>query len=156
MGFPNTCRAPWFRLYYGLVWWPQDATERKEPVTVSSGGNSPVENKTGLIAYLVRNLRLAWGLLLDARVPLLTKLIIPGLMALYILSPIDIIPDVLVGLGQLDDLAVLVLAVKLFIELSPREVVQEHLRRLAGGGSRPASSSAPEGEVVDGEYRVIG
>jgi uncharacterized membrane protein YkvA (DUF1232 family) len=138
------------------MWWPQGATERKESVTASSGGTSPVENKTGLIAYLVRNLRLAWHLLLDSRVPLLTKLIIPGLMALYILSPIDLIPDVLVGIGQLDDLAVLVLAVKLFIELSPHEVVQEHLRRLAGGGSTRPSGGAPEGEVVDGEYRVIG
>jgi uncharacterized membrane protein YkvA (DUF1232 family) len=138
------------------VWWPQDATERKEFVTASSGGTSPVENKTGLIAYLMRNLRLAWSLLLDARVPLLTKLIVPGLMGLYILSPIDLIPDVLVGIGQLDDLAVFVLAVKLFIELSPHEVVQEHLRRLAGGGSARPTDAPPEGEVVDGEYRVIG
>jgi uncharacterized membrane protein YkvA (DUF1232 family) len=115
-----------------------------------------VEHKTGLLAYLVRNLRLAWRLLLDSRVPTLTKLIIPGLMALYILSPIDIIPDWFVGLGQLDDLAVLVLGVKLFIELSPHDVVQEHLRRLAGSGSAGPSGPSAEGEVVDGEYRVIG
>jgi uncharacterized membrane protein YkvA (DUF1232 family) len=124
-------------------------------MTTSAGGTPSTDNKTGLIAYLVRNLRLAWRLLLDGRVPLLTKLIVPGLMGLYILSPIDIIPDVLVGLGQLDDLAVLVLGVKLFIELSPRDVVQEHLRSLAGGGSTPRSGGTPEGEVVDGEYRVI-
>jgi uncharacterized membrane protein YkvA (DUF1232 family) len=140
----------------GLAWLPQGAAERKGFVTASSGGTSSVDNKTGLIAYLVRNLRLAWHLLLDARVPLLTKLIIPGLMALYILSPIDIIPDWFVGLGQLDDLAVLVLGVKLFIELSPHDVVQEHLRRLTGQGSARPSGQEPEGEVVDGEYRVIG
>jgi uncharacterized membrane protein YkvA (DUF1232 family) len=115
-----------------------------------------VEHKTGLIAYLVRNLRLAWNLLLDGRVPLLLKLIIPGLMLLYILSPIDIIPDWFIGLGQLDDLAIMVLAVKLFIELSPREVVQEHLQRLAGGGSARPDGASSDGEVVDGEYRVIG
>jgi uncharacterized membrane protein YkvA (DUF1232 family) len=109
----------------------------------------------GLIAYLLRNLRLAWKLLLDSRVPMLTKLLIPGLMALYILSPIDIIPDVLVGLGQLDDLAVFVLAIKLFIELSPHDIVQEHLRSLTGGGSTPRPGATSEGEVVDGEYRVI-
>jgi uncharacterized membrane protein YkvA (DUF1232 family) len=108
-----------------------------------------------LIAYLLRNIRLAWNLLLDSRVPLLTKLIIPGLMGLYILSPIDIIPDALLGLGQLDDLAVFVLSVKLFIELSPREIVQEHLRSLTGGGSPPRPGSTSEDEVVDGEYRVI-
>jgi uncharacterized membrane protein YkvA (DUF1232 family) len=100
-------------------------------------------------------MQLAWKLLVDSRVPLLTKLIKPGLMGLYILSPIDIIPDVLVGLGQLDDLAVFVLAVKLFIELCPNEVVQEHLRGLTGRGSSSRPGTASEGEVVDGEYRVI-
>ena len=115
-----------------------------------------MDNRTGLIAYLLRNLRLAWSLLLDSRVPGLTKLIIPGLMGLYILSPIDILPDALLGLGQLDDLAVFVLAVKLFIEFSPSEVVQEHLRGLTGGGSAPGPGTAgSEGEVVDGDYRVI-
>ena len=125
-------------------------------MTKSAGETPSSDNRTGLIAYLVRNLRLAWQLLLDRRVPLLTKLIIPGLMALYILSPIDIIPDWFVGLGQLDDLAVLVLGVKLFIQLSPHEIVQEHLRSLTGGGSAPRPGATPEGEVVDGEYRVIG
>ncbi len=124
-------------------------------MTTSSGGTAAVEQKTGLIAYLLRNLRLAWNLLLDNRVPLLTKLIIPGLVLLYVLSPIDIIPDFIPGLGQLDDLAVIVLAVKLFIELSPHEVVQEHLRRLTGAGSKSSSSSSPDGDVVDGEFRVI-
>jgi len=124
-------------------------------MTTPAGATPSTDNRTGLIAYLLRNLRLAWQLLLDGRVPLLTKLIIPGLMGLYILSPIDIIPDWFVGLGQLDDLAVLVLAVKLFIELSPHDIVQEHLRRLTGGGSTPQSGPTPEGEVVDGEYRVI-
>jgi uncharacterized membrane protein YkvA (DUF1232 family) len=114
-----------------------------------------MDNRTGLIAYLLRNLRLAWKLLLDSRVPLLTKLIIPGLMALYILSPIDIVPDAFLGLGQLDDLAVFVLAVKLFIELSPNDIVQEHLRSLAGGGSTSHPGTESEGEVVDGDYRVI-
>jgi uncharacterized membrane protein YkvA (DUF1232 family) len=76
-------------------------------------------------------------------------------MALYILSPIDIIPDAFLGLGQLDDLAVFVLAVKLFIELSPHDIVQEHLRRLTGGGSTPRPGAESEGEVVDGEFRVI-
>jgi uncharacterized membrane protein YkvA (DUF1232 family) len=124
-------------------------------VTTSSGETPSTENRTGLIAYLIRSVRLVWQLLLDSRVPLLTKLIIPALMGLYILSPIDLVPDWLLGLGQLDDLAVLVVAVKLFIELSPQDIVQEHLRRLAGGGSTPSSGAAPEGEVVDGDYRVI-
>jgi uncharacterized membrane protein YkvA (DUF1232 family) len=124
-------------------------------VTTPSGGTPSTENRVGWIASLIRNLRLAWKLLWDSRVPLLTKLLIPGVMALYVLSPIDLIPDAIPGFGQLDDLAVFVLAVKLFIELSPRAIVQEHLRSLMGGGSTPQPGAASEGEVVDGEYRVI-
>jgi uncharacterized membrane protein YkvA (DUF1232 family) len=114
-----------------------------------------MDNRTGLIAYLLRNLRLAWRLLLDSRVPLLTKLIIPGLMGLYILSPIDFVPDALFGLGQLDDLAVFVLAVKLFVELAPQDIVQEHLRSLTRGGPKSSPGTDSEGEVVDGDYRVV-
>jgi len=125
-------------------------------VTTSSGESSSTDGRLGLLAYLLRNMRLAWNLLRDYRVPLLTKLVIPGIMLLYILSPIDLIPDAILGLGQLDDLAVFVLAVKLFIEVSPHNVVEEHLRNLTGDGSAPRpSGAAPEGEVVDGEYRVI-
>ena len=36
------------------------------------------------------------------------------------------------------------------------DIVQEHLRSLTGGGSTPHPDPAePEGEVLDGDYRVI-
>lgn len=55
---------------------------------------------------------------------------IPLATLLYILSPIDLLPDPILGLGQLDDLAALILGVKLFIEMCPREIVREHLERM--------------------------
>jgi len=74
----------------------------------------------------LRQVRLTWRLLFDDRVPGWLKLIPPITLA-YVLSPIDLVPDVMPGLGQLDDLAVLLIGIKAFIELAPRDVVREHL-----------------------------
>jgi uncharacterized membrane protein YkvA (DUF1232 family) len=72
----------------------------------------------------------------------------------YLLWPVDLLPDFIPALGQLDDLAVLALGVRLFIELSPKHIVQEYRDRLAGAGpSQPSGSD--QGETVDAEYRVV-
>jgi len=103
-----------------------------------------------------RQVRLAWRLFWDQRVPVWTKLIPPIALG-YVLFPIDIIPDVAVGLGQLDDVAVLLLGLKLFIELAPPDVVREHLRAL--GAHVKEWRVVEEGEsepsvVIEGEYRL--
>ena len=103
----------------------------------------------------MRQARLAWRLFWDQRVPLWTKLIPPAALA-YVISPIDIIPDVALGLGQLDDIAVMLLGVKLFIELAPPEVVREHLLAL-GARIKEWRVVGEEGEpsvVIDGDYEV--
>jgi uncharacterized membrane protein YkvA (DUF1232 family) len=73
---------------------------------------------------LVRQGRLAWRLLTDKRVPILVKSI-PALAVVYLVSPLDFVPDVFPVLGQLDDLAVMLLALRLFIEMAPPEIVSE-------------------------------
>lgn len=102
---------------------------------------------------LVRQLRLAWRLFKDRRVPWFIKLIPPAAL-IYILSPVDIIPDLGLGLGQLDDIAILLLSLKLFIELAPAEVVQEHLRALGAKISRWSAEeeAGGEGEVIEGTF----
>ncbi len=97
---------------------------------------------------LIRQARLAWNLFWDSRVPWPPKLI-PPVVLLYLLSPIDIIPDPTLGLGQLDDLAVLLLGTKLFVELCPVDLVREHLKAL---GSKIEEWQA--GEVIEGEFEV--
>jgi uncharacterized membrane protein YkvA (DUF1232 family) len=82
-------------------------------------------------------------------------------MGAYLLMPIDLFPDLVPVLGQLDDLAVFALAVKLFIELSPQEVVQELRYGVAQRGKAASAGVASEprkagsGEVVDADYRVV-
>ena len=126
-----------------------------------SQGNPVSGNQFGILGELYQNGRLAWRLFRDRRVPSLLKLVVPGVMGAYLLMPIDLVPDLVPILGQLDDLAVLALAVKLFIELSPQEVVQELRYGLAQRGKTAPSgvtgepTKAGSGEVVDAEYRVI-
>ncbi|MCS7178757.1 MAG: DUF1232 domain-containing protein [Anaerolineae bacterium] len=99
---------------------------------------------------LIRQLRLAWRLFKDRRVPWGLKLIPPAAL-IYILSPVDILPDLGLGLGQLDDIAIILLALKLFIELAPAEVVREHLRAL---GAKIREWPVEEPALVEGEFEV--
>ena len=81
----------------------------------------PPEQTNAVIRWfgdVIRQGRLAWRLLWDKRVPWLAKLIPPATLA-YIVFPLDIISDPILGLGQLDDLAVFLLGIKLFIEVAP-------------------------------------
>lgn len=86
------------------------------------------------IAYwrrIVQELSLAWRLVRDPRVPLLLK-VIPALVALYLIVPVDLIPGWLPVIGQLDDLAVLALGMGLFTRLAPKDVVADYERMYAG------------------------
>ena len=83
------------------------------------------------IPHLHHFIRLVWRLLRDARVPVFLKgmVIVAGL---YVISPYDLLPEaLLLWLGLVDDLAVLTSASSLFIRWSPREVVAEHVARMA-------------------------
>src|SRR5438093_11645693 len=83
-----------------------------------------------LIRRLPTYMRLVWALLRDGRVPPQQKLILVGIAA-YLVLPIDLIPDFVPVLGQLDDLAVILLGLDLFIRSAPQDVVEEHMARIA-------------------------
>jgi uncharacterized membrane protein YkvA (DUF1232 family) len=61
----------------------------------------------------------AWRLFGDPRVPLAVK-VIPMLAAIYVVMPVDILPDWLPGLGQLDDIAILLIGLRLFTQLAAK------------------------------------
>ena len=82
-----------------------------------------------MIRALLDQLMLTWRLIRDPRVPLWMKAI-PVLAVAYVLSPIDLIPDFIIGLGQLDDLGLIFGAMRLFESVTPDYVVAEHRKEL--------------------------
>jgi uncharacterized membrane protein YkvA (DUF1232 family) len=109
-------------------------------------------NLAGGLGRLWLRLRLAWRLLFDVRVPTLHKLIVPATI-LYVVWPLDFLPDFLPFLGQVDDLSAVVLATILFVRLAPARLVAEHLADLTG--QRRPTPAEREGSVIEGEYRSL-
>ena len=51
---------------------------------------------------------------------------------LYVISPVDLIPELFIPLiGQLDDATLLLLASYLFMRWSPKKVVSEHMASIS-------------------------
>jgi uncharacterized membrane protein YkvA (DUF1232 family) len=119
-----------------------EMSEERKPVVA--------QDQIGALTQIVRTLRLVWRLFNDARVHRFPKLIVPAAI-LYVLSPIDLVPDMILGLGQLDDIGVVALAIALFIELCPRAIVEEHRRAIA---AERAPTAADE-NVIEGSYREV-
>lgn len=70
-------------------------------------------------------LRLLGGLLTDRRVNTLDKLLVAGAMA-YIALPLDMIPDFIPFLGEVDDVYLLLMALTRLIANAGRPVVASH------------------------------
>lgn len=83
-----------------------------------------------LVTNLPSFVKLFSRLIKDERVALGPKLLVAALLA-YVILPTDLVPDFLVGLGQVDDLIVLLTGLRLFLRLCPAHVVKEHVRAIA-------------------------
>lgn len=70
-------------------------------------------------------LRLLGGLLTDRRVSAVDKLLVAGAMA-YIALPVDLIPDFIPFIGEVDDVFILVLALQRLVSNAGRNVVLAH------------------------------
>jgi len=86
-----------------------------------------------IILNLPKFIKLYYRLFHDRRVPLHLKLILI-LALVYVISPIDLIPDWLLPFfGHVDDLIILIASLRYFLRNSPPEVVQEHVERIEMG-----------------------
>ena len=113
-----------------------------------------------------RYIRLIWRLARDQRVAPRVKAVAIPLTVLYLLSPIDLLPDFLLGLGQMDDLGVLALfggMLALLPRLAGQDVLAEHLAAILRPGREgtrrgkpgtPTDSREGPATVVDAAYRV--
>jgi uncharacterized membrane protein YkvA (DUF1232 family) len=76
----------------------------------------------------------------DPRVPWHAKALAAAVAA-YALSPIDLIPDFIPVLGQLDDLVIVPLGILLSVRLIPPELMAEHRAAAARALVQPQSNS---------------
>jgi uncharacterized membrane protein YkvA (DUF1232 family) len=108
----------------------------------------------GFFQDLILRLKLILRLIGDRRVNPFLKLL-PVAAAIYIISPLDLIPGaVLPIIGALDDAAVLWLGTTLFVTLCPDDVVQEHskaLQNVVAATWRDVSNPDETGEIIDVE-----
>ena len=106
--------------------------------------------RLSLLGSLVSHARLSLRLLREPSVPSLLKAL-PIAAVVYVLSPLDVVPDVLPLLGQIDDLGIILLALTGFVKWSPVAAVEYHQAALA---SRRGYSPMPAaGEIIDAEFR---
>jgi uncharacterized membrane protein YkvA (DUF1232 family) len=95
-------------------------------------GSGPWRRLIGFMAFLPvasrapTYTRLIWELIRDERTPAQRKALLAGALG-YLLIGRDLIPDSVPIIGGLDDLVVVVLAVDLFLEGVPAEVLNEKL-----------------------------
>jgi uncharacterized membrane protein YkvA (DUF1232 family) len=90
-----------------------------------TSGPPNLNQRVNTLTGLVSGARLVWRLLQDPRVPGWLKLI-PLFTVIYLISPLDLVPDVLVGPGQLDDLGILLLGLWVFLRLAPQDVLRQY------------------------------
>lgn len=131
------------------------------------------------ITQLIENGRLALRLMNDPRVQKWVRYGIPIFVVLYFIMPFDVIPDFIPGFGQLDDLTVIVLGMRMMARFAPSYVVDEHKQALGydvtprvdarqeprkddywnmppvRGDGKQATRTAPGERPIDGEYKVV-
>lgn len=73
----------------------------------------------------ITRIQLAYRLMRDERVPISAKLI-PAFALLYVLSPIDLIPDFIMVIGLVDDVAIVMGSLRMLEMFTPDYIVAEH------------------------------
>ena len=82
-------------------------------------------NSRDAVKALPQIAKLAWRVVRDDRIP---KWIRGGLVgtAAYLVLPFDVIPDWIPVLGQLDDIVVMTVGVRMLLRRVPEDVLNEH------------------------------
>jgi uncharacterized membrane protein YkvA (DUF1232 family) len=99
----------------------------------SAGG--AVRRAVGLLAFLPvasrvpAYARLVWALAIDDRTPAGRKVVLAGALG-YLLLGRDLVPDDVPVVGGLDDLVVVALAIDVFLDGMPRDLLDEKLDSL--------------------------
>lgn len=83
-----------------------------------------------VLLHLPNFARLYWRLFRDRRVSVLPKALLV-LTLVYVVSPLDLVPDFVPVIGEMDDIVVVLGALWLFVRLCPPEVVRATVHEIA-------------------------
>jgi uncharacterized membrane protein YkvA (DUF1232 family) len=104
--------------HQGLV---ASAIDESEPVPARTRNELVVE-----AALLLPNLlKLLVGLVADPRIPTRKKVLVAAAV-IYVASPVDLIPDFVVGIGYLDDIVIVAVALDNLMSGVEEAIVLEH------------------------------
>ena len=108
------------------------------------------DRKSGnILEDILFNGQLAWKLMTDPRVAMMSKVLIPLAGFLYFISPIDFLPDFIPVLGQLDEVAIILLLVRLFIAVAPQDVVAEYRTAMGHSSGQPKGKTSASSNPGD-------
>ncbi|MEO7181492.1 MAG: YkvA family protein [Gemmatimonadaceae bacterium] len=113
---------------------PEEQVRRKTrgasaSATSARTASAPRTGARRTVMYYIKQLptylRLLGGLLTDKRVSSMDKLLVAGAIA-YIAMPLDLIPDFIPFIGEVDDVFLLVLALQRLVSNAGRQVLLGH------------------------------
>lgn len=105
-------------------------SDSKELAIRENGLSNLIGDRINVLVNGYRRVRLTWRLLWDRRVSMWPKLI-PIVALAYVISPLDLLPELALGpIGAIDDVMLLMLAVDQFMRFVPGELLLEHARDL--------------------------
>jgi uncharacterized membrane protein YkvA (DUF1232 family) len=95
---------------------------------MASGRTRRLAQRIGRLSWRAK-FDLAKRLVTDDRIPLPVRAIVP-LLVLYLALPLDLIPDFIPVIGQLDDILVVIIGIAMLVRFVPARVLDQHLAEL--------------------------
>ncbi|MER2598818.1 MAG: YkvA family protein [Caldilineales bacterium] len=110
------------------------------------------EKNNNVLQEILQSGQLAYKLYTDPQVSGLLKVLLPALAFGYFILPVDILPDFIPFLGQLDEVAIFLLLMRLFISLAPPEVVAKYR---SGTATQNSNATTGRDDVIDADFHVV-
>lgn len=128
----------------------------EEKMESTENALDPRVKDPGFWKEIWEQIRLVWLLLRDNEVPIYLKLL-PLAAIIYVIFPADLIPDLFVPFGQLDDLTAILVGAKMFIEMSPQDIVNRHIytMRRQYGDVEPSDKEVDASIVIEGDFEQV-
>ena len=99
---------------------------------------------------IMRDMGQAWRLFRDPTVPTIMKLLLPVAAVIYFLSPLDLMPGL-----PFDDIAILILALRLFVQFTEQIQPQPGNARSSTQTQDSRSGGNAAGPTIETSWHVV-